>query len=255
VPIDLTQFEQGEPFAGDADAALAELQARLAQLQVAQVVHHRRALIIFEGWPGAGKKGALKRLVGSWDPCHIATHGVGRGDTAADGRHWLAPYWSALPPAGDTTVFFRSWYRRLVEDRMAGVEGKRWSRMCDEINEFESQQHDHGTLVVKLFFHVTAHEQQERLNQRLNDPWRRHLAESVAPPSKEERAATLAALHEMFVATNTRWAPWRVIDANDKKAARIAALTTIADALQKAIPAAPPETGDTVIAFPNQKSA
>lgn len=253
--IDLTQFEHGDPFPGDADGALAELQQRLAQLQIAQVVHARRALIIFEGWPGAGKKGALKRLVGALDPCHVTTHSVRRGDAGADGRHWLAPFWSALPPAGDTTIFFRSWYRRLIEDRIAGVEGKRWSRMCDEINEFESQQHDHGTLVIKLFFHVTAHEQQERLNERRNDPWRRHLAESVAPPSKEERAATLAALHEMFVATDTRWAPWRVIDANDKQAARIAALTTIADVFQKALPVAPPATDETVIAFPSQKSA
>ena len=252
--IDLTQFERGEPFAGDYHAALAGLQRRLAQLQIAQVVHGKRALIIFEGWSGAGKKAALKRLVASWDPCHIATRCVGARDGQDEGRHWLAPFWSALPAAGDTTIFHHSWYRRLIDDRANGLDGKRWSRACDEINEFESQQRDHGTLVVKLFFHISAEEQQRRLNARLADPWRRHL-EGHASPSREERAATTSALHDMFVATDTRWAPWRVIDADDKQAARIAALTLIADAFEKAIPADPPATGDTVIAFPNQKSA
>jgi polyphosphate kinase 2 (PPK2 family) len=255
VAIDLTNFERGDPFPGDYDATLAELQQRLARLQIAQVVHNRRALIIFEGWAGGGKKAALKRLVGSWDPCHVSTRSVGPADSMSDGRHWLAPYWGALPPAGDTTIFHGSWYRRLIDDRIAGLDAKRWARACDEINEFESQQHDHGTLIIKLFFHITADEQHARLNERRADPWRSHLADSEAPPSNDQRAAVSAALKDMFVATDTRWAPWRVIDANDKHAARIAALTIIADALQKAIPAAPPSTGDTVIAFPNQKSA
>lgn len=253
--IDLTQFERGDPFPGDYRATLAELQQRLAQLQIAQVVHNRRALILFEGWAGGGKKAALKRLVASWDPCHVATHNVGLADGTSDARHWLAPYWGALPPAGDTTIFHCSWYRRLIDDRLAGMDAKRWARACDEINEFESQQHDHGTLIIKLFFHVSADTQAQRLNARRADPWRSHLADSEAPPSREQRNAVLAALDDMFVATDTRWAPWRVIDANDKQAARIAALTVIVDALEKAIPAAPPATGDTVVAFPNQKSA
>ena len=253
--VDLTQFERGEPFDGDYHAALAALQQRLARLQIAQVVHAKRTLIIFEGWTGAGKKAALKRLVAALDPCHIAVRNVAAADAGAAGRHWLAPFWSALPSDGDTTIFYRSWYRRLIDDRTGGLDGKRWSRACDEINEFESQQRDHGTLIIKLFFHVTAQEQQRRLDERRADPWRRHLAESVAPPSRDERTATSAALHDMFAATDTRWAPWRVIDANDKQAARVAALGMIADALEKAIPSEPPVTGDTVIAFPSQKSA
>jgi polyphosphate kinase 2 (PPK2 family) len=91
VAIDLTHFERGDPFPGDYDATLAELQQRLARLQIAQVVHKRRALIIFEGWAGGGKKAALKRLVGSWDPCHVSTRSVGPADSMSDGRHWLAP--------------------------------------------------------------------------------------------------------------------------------------------------------------------
>ena len=119
--IDLTHFERGEPFAGDYPDALSALQERLAQAQVAQIVHRKRALVIFEGWAGAGKKSALRRLFSSWDPCHIATRCVGGGDGGQDDRHWLAPFWSALPPAGDTTIFYHSWYRRLIEDRANGL--------------------------------------------------------------------------------------------------------------------------------------
>ena len=254
--IDLTQFERGSPFAGDYPTALTAVQERLAQLQIAQIVHRKRALIIFEGWSGAGKKAALKRLVGAWDPCHVSTRCVGGSDSGMDERHWLAPYWSALPPAGDTTLFYHSWYRRLIEDRANGlIEGKRWSRACDEVNEFEAQQRDHGTLVVKLFFHVSAEQQLLRLRERQSDPWRRHLPEAVAPPTRDERERTTAALHELFAQTDTRWAPWRVIDANDKQAARIAALTILADALDQAVPAEPPATGETVVHFPHQRMA
>lgn len=256
MPIDLTLFERSDPFAGDYDAALTALQQRLAHLQIAQVVHRKRALIIFEGWMCAGKKAALKQLVGAWDPCHLSIRCVGGSDRSDDQRHWLAPYWSALPPAGDTTIFYRSWYRRLIEDRVHGhSDARSWSRACDEINEFEAQQRDHGTLIVKLFFHITPEEQQARLRERQQDPWRRHLIGPEALPTSEERERTTVALDEMFVATDTRWAPWRVINANDKHSTRIAALTVLAEAFEKAIPAEPPVSGDTVIAFPSQRSA
>lgn len=228
---------------------------RLAHLQLAQIAHRKRALIVFEGWSGAGKKAVLRQLVGAWDPCRVATRFVGRGEGADDDRHWLAPFWSALPPAGDTTIFYRSWYRRLIDDRAAGlIEGKRWSRACDEINEFEAQQRDHGTLILKLFFHVSADEQAKRLRELQADPWRRHLIEDV-PPSQEARERTTEAIHDLFGQTDTRWAPWHVIDANDAVAARIAALTILADAFEKVIPADPPVASETVLAFPRQRTA
>ncbi len=256
VQIELTQFERGAPFDGDYRATLTALQQRLAELQIAQIVHRKRALIIFEGWNGAGKKAALKCLAASWDPSHISTRCVGGGDSENDDRHWLAPFWSALPPAGDTTIFYRSWYRRLIHDRASGrIDAKAWARACDEINEFEAQQRDHGTLIVKLFFHVTAEQQQQQLRERQADPWRRHLLSNEALPSARERERTMVAIHELFALTDTRWAPWRPIDANDQQAARIAALTILVDAFEKAIPAEPPATAESVLVFPQQKSA
>ncbi|MDQ3078166.1 MAG: polyphosphate kinase [Pseudomonadota bacterium] len=256
MPIDLMQFERGTPFAGDYDATLASLQATLAQLQVAQIVHGKRALIIFEGWNGSGKKDALKRLVGAWDPCHVTSLCVHSGRGRDHDRHWLAPFWSALPSAGDTTIFYRSWYNQAIDDRLGDRSSdKSWARACDEINEFEAQQRDHDTLVVKLFFHVSADRQAARLREHRDDPWRRHLIANGDLVEPVPRQRTIDVLHDMFAQTDTRWAPWRVVDANDPRAAQIAMLTVIADALAKAVPAEPPAEADRVVAFPQQKSA
>jgi len=255
VPIDLTQFERGEPFPGDAAVALAALQDRLARLQLAQIVHRKRAIILFEGWIGSGKKSALRRLVGAWDPTHVRVVNVGGADEAEDERHWLAPFWSCLPAAGHTAIFYRSWYRRIVEERVAGrIDDKRWARANDEVNEFEAQQRDHGTLIAKLFFHVSAERQREALTARQQDPWQRHLLPENAISDLGKRDQTVEVLHNLFKQTHTRWAPWRVIDGNGEIGGSIAALTAIADQLEKALPAEPPALGDTVVPFRSPKA-
>lgn len=254
VTIDLTKFERGGSFHGDAAAALGALQTRLGQMQVAQVVHGKRVIILLEGWIGAGKKAALRRLVGAWDPCHVAVINVAGAEQADDERHWLAPFWSSLPAAGDTSIFYRSWYRRIVEDRVAGrSDDKRWARACDEINEFESQQRDHGTMVIKLFFHISADRQLATLRERQEDAWRRHLLSEEDVAGLGQRERTVEVLHELFKQTDTRWAPWTIIDGHDELGGSVAALTAIADQYEKAMPAAPPAEGETVVQFPHLK--
>ena len=254
MPIDLTKFERGSSLGGDGAAALDALQARLAQSQIAQVVYGRRVIILFEGWIGAGKKAALRRLVGAWDPCHVAVVNVGGADEADDDRHWLAPFWGNLPAAGDTTLFYRSWYRRVVEERVVGIsDDKRWARACDEINEFEAQQRDHGTLIVKLFFHISGERQVATLRERQEDPWRRHLLSEEDVAGLGQRERTVDVLHDLFKQTDTRWAPWTIIDGNDELGGCLAALGAIADLLEKNLPVAPPVEGETVIHFPHQK--
>ena len=226
----LTQNEQA---ASHEAAGLAD---RLARLQLAQIVHGYRAIILFEGWEGSGQRAALRRLASAWDPCHFATY-----CEAADndrGRHWLARYWTSLPLAGSSALFHRSWYRRLADDRANGLlTDKSWARRCDEINEFEAQQRDHGTLIVKLFFDVSAKIQADRLAKRRADPWRQKLlAADPSPP----RGLHQAAWADLFKATDTRWAPWTLIDANDGAKAKQSALTVIAEAFEKSVPLDPP---------------
>lgn len=256
MPIDLTEFERGVPFAGDAAEAIDSLRDRLARLQLSQIVHRKRAIILFEGWMGAGKKAVLKRLVGSFDPTHVRVIRVAGSGETDDDRHWLAPFWSRLPAAGNTTIFYRSWYRLIVEQRVQGnFDDKRWARAIDEVNEFEAQQRDHGTMFVKLFFHVTPERQAASLLARQEDPWLRHVPDfqPLIGPANRDRANGV--FQDLFAQTNTRWAPWTVIDANDEMAGCITALTAIADQMEKSMPAEPPTMGETIVPFRQPKQS
>lgn len=256
VPIDLTRFERGEPFAGDTGSELRSLADRLGQLQRAQIVHRKRAIILFEGWLGSGKKAVLQRLMATFDPCQVGVHCYGTGEFPEEERHWLAAFWNDLPSAGRTSVFFRSWYRRALEPRVHGLVDERgWHRSLDEINEFESQQHDHGTVIVKLFFHVPADIQQERIRQRLADPWTIHLLTDGDLQRVRDRTLYAEHVQDLLDHTNTRWAPWTIIDAINHDAAEISALSAIATALEKGVPADPPEAraGAEIVDFPQQR--
>jgi polyphosphate kinase 2 (PPK2 family) len=236
VAIDLTKFERG-----DSGATVEE--GRLAALQLAQIVHRGRAIILFDGLDGAGRRGALRRLAAQWDPCHFAAHDFSGSDSD---RHWLARYWASLPGPGDAALFHGSWYREATEERALGrLTDKAWSRRGDEINEFEAQQRDHGTLIVKLFFHVRADVQAERIAARDADAWRRWLA----PPQDRQpaRDKQLAAWTDLLGSSDTRWAPWTVIDANGDDAGASVALAAVSAALVKAIPLDPPESADKVV--------
>lgn len=250
MPIDLTIFERGEPFGGDVAGAIAALQLRLARLQLAQIVHQRRAIIVIEGSEGAGKRAFLRLLGAALDPTYFTvTSAIPDRRRARDG-HWLARFWAKLPEAGHSAIFYHSWYGRVLEDKVLGLVGdKDVKRAFDEINEFEAQQRDYGTLIVKIFFHVTAATQERRIAERQADEWRRHLIGPAELRAAPGRASYRTALEQMLAQTDTRWAPWSMIDANDDGAAQVAALTAIADGLEKALPKAPPEAAATIIPF------
>ena len=254
MPIELTEAGRGAPFSGDYEAELIALQNRLARLQRAQLVYRRRALVIFEGWEGSGLRATLKRLVGALDPCFVTTHHIQADDEFDRDRHWLAPFWAKLPSGGNTSLFLHSWHRQLVDASVAGqVDDDRFARRCDEVNEFEAQQGDHDTIVIKLFFDVTEEVQAERLAERRADPWRKLLTDGD-PVTGEKRAAYRERWNALFRQTDTRWAPWQLIDGNDKRGARIAALSAIAGTLEKALPKEPPREQGTVLDFPSSAS-
>ena len=249
-----SEVEREAPFAGDYAAERDALQKKLAQLQFAQIVHKKRAIVLFEGWEGAGKLAALRRVTARWDPCHFRTWCVRQDEFRETGQHWLTPYWVRLPEGGDTALYFRSWYNGIVRARALGeMTDKKFFRALDEINEFEAQQAEHGTLLVKLFLNVSAEVQAERLHERASHPWRKFSLEPEDLRGHSARDRYQAAWDEMFEHCDTRWAPWQVIDGNDKRACRIAALTAVANAFEKAMPSEPPAEDERVAILARQR--
>ncbi|HEY1605190.1 MAG TPA: polyphosphate kinase [Allosphingosinicella sp.] len=241
MPINLSDCETGAPYPGDYDADLAKLQKRLDRILVAYIVHRKRAIVVAEGWDAAGKGGAIQRLTAGWDPRAFEVWPVEAPTEEEKSRHFLWRFWAKLPGAGEVAVFDRSWYGRVLVERVEGLASEaEWRRAYDEINEFEAQQCFDGTAIVKLFFHVTQEVQDERLKARLGHPWKRWKVTKEDFRNRLRRADALAAAEEMFARTDTRWAPWTAIDGNNKKAARIAALIAVAEAMESAVSMEPP---------------
>jgi polyphosphate kinase 2 (PPK2 family) len=240
--INLSDFEDGKKYDGDYGDDLIALQTRLAHIQVAHIVHKKRAVIVFEGWDAAGKGGIIQRLTAEWDPRNFEVWPIKGPSEDELARHFLWRFWQKLPANGNIGVFDRSWYGRVLVERVEGYSSEaQWRRGYDKINEFEGQQVDSGTTIVKLFVHITQDEQDKRLKARLEHPWKRWKTGADDYRNRDRRDDYLDAMAEMFRRTDTRWAPWHAIDGNNKKAARIAALTIIADRLEAAVDMKPPE--------------
>lgn len=239
--IDLSHYEKGEKFAGDYDAALAGLQERLERIQVAHVVHRRPAILVLEGWDAAGKGGIIKRLTANWDPRFFEVMPIGAPSENELAHHFLWRFWTRLPARGHIAIFDRSWYGRVLVERVEGYASKaEWTRGYDEINAFEAQQIEAGATMVKLFVHITQEKQDEELAERLDDPWKHWKTGADDYRNRARRADYLEAIHKMFERTSTKATPWTVIDGNSRKAGRIAALTAIANQLEAKVPMEPP---------------
>lgn len=231
--IDLARYETGQDYDGDYDEALKAVQQRLSRVQAALIGEGKRAIIALEGWDAAGKGGVISRMTAELDPRYFEVWPIAAPTQEEKERHFLWRFWQRLPGAGDIAIFDRSWYGRVLVERVEGyARPAEWKRGYDEINEFEAQQKDSGTPVIKLFLHVTQQEQDRRLIARLENPWKRWKTGADDFRNRARRADYLVAIDEMFRRTDTRWAPWLVIDANNKKAARIAALTHVAERLE-----------------------
>jgi polyphosphate kinase 2 (PPK2 family) len=251
--IDLGDYESGTRYRGKHSDDLAALQERLGRILVAHIVHGNRSIVVFEGWDAAGKGGAIQRLTAGWDPRAFRVWPTGAPTSEQAGRHFLWRFWNKLPPAGEIAVFEGSWYRRVLAERIEGRASEaEWRRAYDEINEFEAQQSFDGTAIVKLFFHLRPEVQDARLRARLDHPWKRTKVTQTDFRNRARRADYRAAYEEMLARTDTRWAPWTAIDANDKKAARIAALSAVAEALEGAVPMRPPEASPEIEALARQ---
>lgn len=248
--IDLSDYEDGTHFDGDYDDALSDLQKRIERVQTAYVVRKRQAVVMLEGWDAAGKGGIIKRLTARMDPRFYHVWPIAAPSEEERSRHFLWRFWTRLPAERQIAIFDRSWYGRVLVERVEGFCAEAdWRRGYDEINEFEAQQVDSGTPIIKLFVHITQMTQDREFAERLDDPWKRWKTGSEDYRNRARRAEYLAAMEDMFERTDTRWAPWHVIDGNNRKAGRIAALTRIAEALEANVQMIPPPSDPDVVAL------
>lgn len=245
--IDLYNYEAGEKYDGDYAEDLADLQKQLAEQQSLHILHKCRTLIVFEGWDAAGKGGAIKRLTANMDPRYFEVFPISAPTAEEKDKHFLWRFWNKLPRSEEIHILDRSHYGRVLVERVEEFcTEAEWRRGYDEINEFESQQVEIGTKLIKIFLHVTQSAQDEILKERLAEPAKRWKVTADDFRNRAQRDAYLAAYAEMFAQTNTRWAPWTVIDGNNQKAARIAVLRHILNELKSHVPQQFPEVTDEI---------
>jgi polyphosphate kinase 2 (PPK2 family) len=212
----------------DYEAALASAQRDLRRLQLAQLAQNARGVVVLEGWDAAGKGGVLRRMAAVLEPRACVFHPIGPPNPAWQRKHWLARFWPMLPDPGAMGVFDRSWYGRVLVERVENLTPEaEWRRGYEEIDRFERLLHDDGIRVVKLFLHVSPEVQLKRFQKRLNDPMKRWKLGAADVRNWELREAYAAAIEEMLQSTSSVHAPWHVLPADDKKYARVRALQLI----------------------------
>jgi polyphosphate kinase 2 (PPK2 family) len=230
------------------EQSLTSLQGVLQLVQQTYLGTTERALIVLEGWDTAGKGGVLRRLGWALDPRSFKVHPIGAPDEHERGQHYLQRFWWRLPQNGQIVAFDRSWYGRVLVERIEGfVVDKEWRRAYREINEFERLLTDSGIRLVKLFLHITADEQVLRFRSRLADPLKRWKLSYEDFRNRGRWSEYERAIEDMIEKTTTRHAPWYLIPANNKPYGRIAAFRIITDRLQKGVSLEPRPIEDDLL--------
>ncbi|WP_310496687.1 polyphosphate kinase [Sandarakinorhabdus sp.] len=227
--INLTDYEADADMPREAyEARLIELQHRLELIQSAYISQNLKGIIAIEGWDASGKGGLITRMMEPLDPRYTKVWSIGAPSKPEADHHYLWRFWQRLPGAREIAVFDRTWYGRVLVERVDGFVAKdRWQAAYDEINAFEALQIADGARIVKLFLHVTQAEQDKRLEERIKTPWKRWKTGTEDYHNRSQRKAYLEAYHDMFARCSGPGAPWHVVAANDKKTARIAALEAV----------------------------
>lgn len=220
---------------------LKSLQDDLRELQLAFLYNKLKGIIVFEGWDAAGKGGIIRRLASVMDPRAVRVWPISAPDQREREEHYLQRFWRRLPPNGELGIFDRSWYGRVLVERVEDFATREeWGRAYGEINAFEASLAADGFRLVKIFLQVDHEVQAQRFRDRLDDPLKRWKLTPDDLRNRSRRVDYEDAIEEMVRRTSAPDAPWHVIPANDKKFARIAALSTIIRTLGAGVDFEPP---------------
>jgi polyphosphate kinase 2 (PPK2 family) len=207
--------------------------------------------VVFEGWDASGKGGAIRRLVERLDPRHVRVVQYAAPTYDEKRHHWLWRFWPALPGWGGMAVLDRSWYGRVLVERVEGFAREdQWRRAYGEINEFERTLADEGAIIVKFWLHLSSKEQLKRFEARERDPLKRWKLTDEDWRNRKKRKAYKAAIEDMVRHTSTEWAPWHLVEAESKRFARVKVVETVNAAIEAGMvrhgvdpPPGPPGTG------------
>ena len=237
----------GKPSLRDADLSksvtpeeykteLKRLQKKLAALH--NTIYRKRipVVICFEGWDAAGKGGSIRRLAYPLDPRGFDVIPIASPTPGELARHYLWRFWTRLPRSGHVTIFDRSWYGRVMVERIEGFCGEDdWKRAYGEMNEFEKELTDYGTVVLKFWIHIDPQTQLERFEERQNTPEKRWKITDEDWRNREKWGLYEQAVEEMLQKTSTEYAPWHIVESVDKKYARLRVLQIVTDALERSV--------------------
>jgi polyphosphate kinase 2 (PPK2 family) len=207
---------------------LPRLQDRTLHIQLNDIHTGGRAVIAVEGWDAAGKGGFISRMIENLEPRSVFVWRIGAPTQEEKAQHYLWRFWTRLPQAGNWAVFDRTWYGRVLVERVENFCSKQeWKRGYNEINEFERQLTDDGVRVVKLLFHTSEEQQKRRIIDRLGDPRKHYKVGLEDFRNLGRRKDYLEAYDDMLERTDTPHAPWHVIATDDKQRARVEAMKVV----------------------------
>lgn len=230
--LDMTQALKKK----DYQQRLKEHQARLNLLARTALQQKRTTILVFEGPDAAGKGGAIRRITAALDARNYRVIPIATPTDEERAQHYLWRFWRHLPRAGRMTIFDRSWYGRVLVERVEGYARQdQWRHAYTEINDFESRLTEHGILVVKFWIHITAQEQLERFKAREATPHKRWKLTEEDWRNRDKAHAYQHAVNDMVQHTSTSQAPWTLVEGNDKRFARIKVIKTLCERMGAAL--------------------
>ena len=222
------------------DRKMKPFQSKLQLIQQAYLGTREHAVIVLEGRDAAGKGGVVRRLGWTLDPRSLKVHPIAAPTPNQKIQHYLQRFWYRLPEHGQIVVFDRSWYGRVLVERIEGFATKaEWKRAYREINEFERMLLDDGAHIAKVFLHITADEQAKRFKDRLTNPLKRWKLSYEDFRNRNSWKEYTEAIEDMMEKTSTDHAPWYLVPANHKNYSRLAVFNILIDRLGQGVDLSP----------------
>lgn len=220
-----------------------EYKVELKRLQKKLGILHNRlyrkrvpVIITYEGWDAAGKGGNIKRITEALDPRGFEVHPIASPEPHEKARHYLWRFWTRLPKDGHIAIFDRTWYGRVMVERLEGFCSENdWRRAYNEMNEFEKELSDWGAVIIKFWVQIDKDTQLARFTDRQNNPEKQWKITDEDWRNREKWDLYEGAVNEMLQKTSTTYAPWHILESVDKKYARIKALKIVIEELEKAL--------------------